>query len=107
MAAAETYSEVFTCTLEDEKTVEDVQAANSNWLAWVHANVSEDIRSSVVQAVVGKTDGFLFVDTYPDLATWSNAKTRLDSDEADEIDDVFEGISDCTENSLYKSTPTE
>lgn len=107
IAAADTFSEVWTCTLEDEKTVEDVQAANSKWLAYVHENISEDITSSVIVAVVGHIEGFLFVDTYPDLATWSNTKTRLDSDEADEIDNLFEGISTCSENSLYKSTPTE
>ncbi len=107
LAAADTYVEVWTCTLEDDKTVEDVQAANSKWLAYVHENISADITSSVSVAVVGNIEGFAFVDGYPDLATWAATKTRLDSDEADEIDELFEGISDCTENSLYKVTPTE
>ncbi len=107
IAVADTYIEVWTCTLEDDKTIEDVQAANSKWLAYVHENISEDIASSVVTTVVGDTSTFVFVDTYPDLDTWSNAKTRLDSDEADEIDDLFDDITDCTENSLYKVTPTE
>ena len=107
LAAADSYVEVWTCTLEDDKTVEDVQAANSKWLAYVHENISADITSSVSVTVVGNIEGFAFVDGYPDLATWSATKTRLDSDEADEIDELFEGISDCTENSLYKVTPTE
>ncbi len=107
IAVADTYIEVWTCTLEDDKTIEDVQAANSKWLAYVHENISEDIASSVVTTVVGDTSTFVFVDTYPDLDTWSNAKTRLDSDEADEIDDLFDDITDCTENSLHKVTPTE
>ena len=108
IAAAESYSEVWTCALEDEKTVEDVQAANSKWLAYVHANVSEDITSSVITAVVGDTSIFLFVDSYPDLATWAATKTRLDSDEAeaDGMGDLFDGVSECSENRLYKSEPT-
>lgn len=107
MAAAESYSEVWVCTLEDEKTLDDVQAANSKWLAYVHANLSEDITSTVITAVVGDISNFRFVDTYPDLATWANTKTRLDSDEADEIDDLFEGITDCTSNVLYKAEPSK
>jgi len=106
VAIAESYSEVFTCTTEDEKTLDDVQAANSKWLAFVHKNVSEDITSSVVSAVVGDTSVFLFVDTYPDLATWANTKTRLDQDDVEEMD-LFEGVSECTTNSLYKSELTE
>jgi len=107
IAIADTFVEVWTCTLEDEKTVEDVQAVNSKWLAYVHENVSKDITSSVIVAVVGKIEGFTFVDSYPDLATWSNTKTRLDSDEADEIDELFKGISKCSQNSLFKATPTK
>ncbi len=107
LAIADSFVEVWTCTFEDDKTVEDVQAANSTWLAYVHENISADITSSVLVAVVGNIEGFVFVDSYPDLATWSNTKTRLDSDEADEIDDLFDDVSECSENSLYQVTPTE
>jgi hypothetical protein len=107
MAAAESYAEVWVCTLDDDKTVEDVQAVNSKWLAYVHANLSEDITSSIITAVVGDLSSFRFVDTYPDLETWANAKSRLDSDEADEIDELFEGVSTCSSNVLYKSEPSK
>ena len=107
VAVAESYSEVWTCTFEDEKTVEDVQAVNSKWLAFVHEHVSEDITSSVLTAVVGNLENFIFVDSYPDLATWAATKSRLDSDESDEIDDLFEDVSECSKNRLYKFEPTE
>jgi len=106
-AFADNYVEVFTCTLEDDKTTDDVQTANSVWLAYVHENISEDIASSVVTSVVGDLTSFRFVDTFPDLDTWARAKTRLDSDEADELEDLFDGIFECSENSLHKVTPTE
>ena len=106
-AMADHYVEVWTCTLEDDKTTDDVQTANTVWLAYVHENISEDITSSVVTSVVGDSTSFVFVDTFPDLDTWARAKTRLDSDEADEIEDLFEGIFDCSENSLNKVTPTK
>ncbi len=107
VAVAESYSEVWTCTFEDEKTVEDVQAVNSKWLAYVHEHVSEDITSSVLTAVVGNLENFIFVDSYPDLATWAATKSRLDSDESDEIDDLFDDVSECSKNRLYKFEPTE
>jgi hypothetical protein len=103
-ANAETiFEEVWTCKLEDGKTIEEVQAANSKWLKVVNDKTGKGkIRSSVVIAVVGNTDIFLFVDTYPDLATWSATKEFLGSDEGDEVEEVFEGLSDCSENRLYR-----
>ena len=95
VAFADSYVEVYTCELEDEKTIEDVQAANSKWLAYVHENVSEDIASSVITPVVGDLDSFVFVDTYPDLDTWAKTKTRLQDGDTDEF---FEGVSDCSES---------
>lgn len=103
VAFADHYSEVWTCTLEDEKTVEDVQAVNTKWLAYVHANISEEVTSSVLTAVVGNLEDFIFVDTYPDLETWAATKSRLDSNEADEIDELFSDTSECSKNRLYKS----
>jgi len=109
IAVADSFSEVFTCTLEDEKTVEDVQAANSKWLAYVHENVSEEITSSVITAVVGDLSVFRFVDSYPDLEIWAATKTRLDSDEAeaDGMGELFDGLFDCSSSQLYKSEPTK
>ena len=35
-------------------------------------------------------DRFLFVDTFPDLKTWAATQTALDSDEASELEDMFD-----------------
>ena len=104
VAFAESYVEVFTCELVDEKTIEDVQAANSKWLAIVRENVSEDITSSVVTPVVGDLNSFVFIDTYPDLDTWAKTKTRLQDGDTEEF---FEGVNECSENSLHRVRPTE
>ncbi len=105
-ASADTYREVWSCKLEDEKKIEDVQAANSKWLAFVQKNVSEDISSAVLTAVVGNQDGFLFVDSYPSLSVWAATKDRLDTDEGEELGEVFEGLFECDVNRLWKSEPT-
>ncbi|MDH3337456.1 MAG: hypothetical protein OER22_08925 [Gammaproteobacteria bacterium] len=105
-ASADNYREVWSCELEDEKKIEEVQAANSKWLAWVRKNVNKDISSAVLTAVVGDQEGFLFVDTYPSLAVWAAAKDALDTDEGEALGEIFEGLFDCDENRLWKDEPT-
>jgi hypothetical protein len=105
---ADTYAEVYDCTLEEGKTAEDAHAANSKWLKWVNENVANGkVTSSSGTAVVGDTKAFLWIDSYPDLATWSATKTALDSKEGKEaLKDLFKGLTDCKENRLWKLTPT-
>ncbi len=107
IASADTYRETWNCELEDEKTIEEVQAANSKWLAWVRKNVNKDISSAVLTAVVGSQDGFLFVDTYPSLTVWAAAKEALDTEEGEALDEVFEGLFECEDNRLWKDEPTK
>ncbi len=104
---ADTIVAVFTCELKDGKKQEELQALNSKWLKWVRENVNENIESSVGTAVVGDQDVFLFADSYPDLTTWAATQTALDSDAASELEDMFEEVSDCSENRLWKFEPTE
>jgi len=104
VALADSYVEVWTCELEDEKTIEDAQAANSKWLAYVRENVSEDIASSLVTPVVGDLDEFVFIDTYPDRDTWAKTKARLQNSDTEEL---FEGVTNCSKNSLHRVQPTE
>jgi len=105
---ADTYAEVYTCILEEGKTAEDAHAVNSKWLKWVNENAANGkVTSSSGTAVVGDNKAFIWIDTYPDLATWSATKTALDSKEGKEaLEDLFKGITDCEENRLWKLTPT-
>ena len=94
----------YNCELKEGKTSEELLAANSKWLKWVREKVNPNITSEVGTPIVGKQDMFLFVDTYPDLATWAATQTALD--ESDELDELFEDISECSENRLWKFEPT-
>lgn len=108
IATADSIAETFTCKVVEGKKIEDVQAKNSEWLKWINANVEGGgITSSVGTAVVGDTDTFIFVDTYPDLATWAAAKDALDSDAADELEELFDDVSECSENRLWKIEDTK
>jgi len=97
----------YTCKLKEGKKQEDVQAVNSKWLKWVRENVNENIESSFGTSVVGNQDIFLFADTYPDLNTWAATQTALDTDAASELEDMFNEVSDCSENRLWKFEPTK
>ena len=97
----------YTCKLKEGKKQKDVQAVNSKWLKWVRENVNENIESSFGTSVVGNQDIFLFADTYPDLNTWAATQTALDSDVASDLEDMFDAVSDCSENRLWSFEPTK
>ena len=100
-------NEVFTCQLNEGKTMDDVRAANSKWVKFMNANVDGGkIGSSIVTTVVGdaSTGHFLYVDTFPDLATWSTAKKATEgNDEGEAIDAELGEVADCSDNRLYSA----
>lgn len=108
VASADVFANVYTCTLNDDVEMEAVQAQNSKWLAWVNANVEGGgITSAVGTAVVGNQQVFIFIDTYPSLSSWAATAEALDSDAADELEDLFEDTNECSENHLWKIEATE
>lgn len=108
IAMADSIAESWTCTVKEGKKIEDVQAQNSKWLKWINAHVDGGgITSSIATSVVGNAESFVFFDTYPNLATWAAAKDALDSDEGDEVDDLFDDVSECSENRLWKVEDTK
>jgi hypothetical protein len=102
---ADEYVAAYTCKLNEGKKVEDVQAANSAWLKWVRENVNENISSNVGTTVVGDFDLFLFVDSYPDLATWAATVTALES-APDSIEEGLNAAAKCEKNRLWRMRPT-
>jgi hypothetical protein len=106
-AWADAVSEVFECELKKNKTIADAQAVNKGWLAFMKANVSEDITSTAATVVVGKSDGFLYVDTYPDLATWAAGQAALETDEGEAATSGFDDVMECEKSTLYNVNRTE
>ena len=108
LATADSFANVYTCKLKDDVELDAVQEANSKWLKFVNSKVKGGgITSAIGTAVVGDNEVFIFVDTYPSLSTWAAAQELLDSDAADEIDGVFEGLNECSKNSLWKFEDTK
>ena len=108
LATADTYASVYTCKVKDDVEMEAVHEANSKWLKFVNSKVAGGgITSSVGTAVVGNFETFIFVDTYPSLTSWAATQELLDSDAGDEIDGLFEDLTDCSKNSLWKFEDTK
>lgn len=99
---AEPVSIVFSCTLKEGSTKEDAMEINARWLKWAReTGGSDEITSSYVSTIVGELGGFMWVDTYPDIATWGKV---VDADS--EFDAEFDAISTCSGNRMYRGEET-
>lgn len=108
VASADSIVESWQCELKNDATTEDVQAVNSKWLKFVNKHSKGGkITSSLGSAVVGNQSKFLFVDSYPDMATWAAVKDALNGDAGEEVDGMFEDVMECTENRLWSMEDTK
>jgi len=108
LASADSIANVYSCKLKDDVEMEAVQAANSKWLKFVNSKVEGGgITSAVGTAVVGDFETFIFIDTYPSLSSWAATQELLDSDAGDEVDGLFEDLTDCSKNRLWKLEDTK
>ena len=99
---AEPVTVVFSCKLNDGSTKADAMAINAKWLKWARATGgSDEITSSYVSTVIGDLGGFMWVDTYPDIATWGKI---ADADSA--FDAEFDEVSTCSGNRMYRGEET-
>ena len=101
-ASADMVANVYTCKLKEGKTTEDAHAVNGEWLKWARATAgTDDIRSSFTTAIVGDLDGFMWVDTYPDLAAWAKVNGADLDEENPELSEALDELADCGSNRLY------
>ena len=100
--------EMWKCKLKDGKKMEDVHANNKKWLAMTRSVTGNDeVNSYILTTIVGSQGMFQFADIYPDMATWSKAKSAEDTEEGAAIEAMFDELSDCTDNRLYNSKSSE
>ena len=103
-SAAADYREVWTCTMNDGKTMDDVRAANSKWVKFINANVDGGgITSHIITSVVGNasTNSFGYVDTFPTLESWAAAKSSAEGNEEGEAITAELGeVAECSDNRL-------
>ena len=99
---AEPVSIVFSCKLKEGSTKEDAMEINARWLKWARATGGTDeITSSYVSTIIGDLGSFMWVDTYPDIATWGKI---VDADSG--LDAEFDAVSTCRCNRMYRGEET-
>ena len=87
-------------------TPADVLEIWSAELDWMNANVDGGgITSSIGTAIVGDQQIFLFVDSYPSLASWAAATEALQN--SDDLDDLFTDLNECSDSRLWRMEDTE
>ncbi len=101
--------EVWECTLNEGKTLEEVHATNGAWLKFVNAKVAGgDIHSYVATSIVGDTiPRFVFVDSFPNMKAWIATKAALETDEGQALEAALNDVARCESNTLYSTTETE
>lgn len=106
-AAANTISEVWTCKLNDGKTPEEAIAAGKAWLDWAREYTGSDAITSVfVTSYVGDLGSFMWVDSFPDIATWAKVADGVRSDEGYKaIGAALNEIETCEGNRLLEVWP--
>jgi hypothetical protein len=105
IASADTVSQVWRCKLNEGKTAEDAQAINGEWLKRARELAGTDaITSTYVTAAVGDVGGFMWVDTFPDFATWAKL---MDAEPDEELDAAFDELQTCEGSRLLQGQPTE
>ena len=95
---------IYTCDLEEGKTIDEVKAANSKWVKAVN-NLSElEVSSYVLEPIVSSDmEGFTFIDTYTDEVAWATVNREIRSGALSELSDLFEGLSECPSVTLHNS----
>ncbi len=103
--AEETARVVWICTVNDGKTLDDVRAANSAWVVFMHENVDDAITSTILTPVIGNFEGgrFVFADDFPSFDVWNEARKASDSDEGQAIDAAINEAATCTNSSMYSA----
>jgi hypothetical protein len=97
--------EMWNCELKEGKKMDDLKANNTKWLARARQMAGNDgVNSYAMSPIVGDQTGFIFVDTFTDMATWSAVKSAESSPESAAIDTAFDELMECKENRLLKST---
>ena len=94
---------VWSCTLNEGKTVEDLQAVNGKWLKWNRDNGIDGIKSHVANRIMGGdlTD-ILLIDSYPDWETYAEEAAKYASAEGEALDAAYDEAATCLSNTVWQ-----
>ena len=98
--------EVWQCQLKDGKTVDDLKAASSAWLAAVKSmegGAEVEVYHNFSVVAYNGENGFNFISITPDLAVWGKLAEAYPDSAAQKADVAWSEVADCKGNSLWSS----
>ena len=112
IAEGERIVEIWTCTVNEGSTRDDVGRLSTRWNAFVQAAGATDVQSFILSHLIGTVRGhemasdvttsFLFLDSFPDAASWAAAKRAEATPAGQELVAAFTQANTCTANTLYR-----
>lgn len=98
--------QVWTCTLNEDHTLEELQAVHGKWIAWANKQpYGGDIRGAIAESMVASAFVVVIIDSYPDMATLAaDWHTYASTKEGRALEAEYDKVSTCTSNALYSVT---
>jgi hypothetical protein len=96
--------QVWTCTLNDGKSIEDLNRVHGEWLEWANAqSYGGDIRGYVGASMVSADiNAVVIIDSYPDMETLTaDWKLYSTSEKGQALEASYDEVSTCTSNALF------
>ena len=113
IADGERIVEIWTCTLNNGYSMDDVEDISGRWEDLVRSSGATDVQSFRLTHLVGTMRGhepaedvtsrFLFVDSFPDVTSWVAAKRAENTSEGQELIAEYTQANTCSSNALYRS----
>ena len=105
-AAEPRVDQVWTCTLNEGRTIEELNAVHGKWIAWANKqSYGGDIQGAVAQSMVASEFVVILIDSYPDMATFAaDSEAYGNSEEGQALNAEYDEVSTCTSNALYLVT---
>ncbi len=106
-AVADTVAIVWTCTVNEGHTVEDLEEVHGKWVTWARSRPGgEGIGGSILSSSISSNiDTVLIVDSFPSpkvmAASWADYEKTVGG----EMEAAYDRVSTCTENSMWRARP--
>lgn len=108
-AYADTIVQLWTCTLNDDKTREDLMEASSRWLEAARRNEGgDDVRAFVEYPIAADTvDDFTFVLVLPDTKAWGAFNHNYTETPAGQGEEAWSEVATCSSSSIWGQVEVE
>ena len=93
---------VWSCTLNEGKTLEDLHEVNGNWLEWNEDKGLKGITSHVANRILGgDLSDVLLIDSYPNWETYAALVAEYDSPDGEAMDAAYNEVATCNSNTVW------